>query len=198
VNHRHLLPNEIDLLLDGEVGFGVTPLRAHVDDCAECRARLDEARVVAGALELLPHFVPRTGFADRVMAQVHIVEPWHVAAIATARRFVPESRPLRIVALAGACTASAVISAGAVWLAFSADLGFTSASFVAGRARGALVETAVRIFETAFGSGAADAVRSSGMMAVVAGAVALAAAVGAAAFGFRALATASASRQHGS
>jgi hypothetical protein len=196
VQHRHLLPNEIDLLLDGEVGFGVAPLRAHVDDCAECRARLDEARMVADALELLPHFVPRSGFADRVMAQVHVVEPWHVAALATARRFVPESRPLRALALAGAGMASVVISASAVWLAFSADLGFKSASFIASRARGALVDAAGRVFETAFGSGAADAVRTNGTVALAVGAVALVAAVGAAAFGFRALATAS--RQHGS
>jgi len=26
MNHRHLLPDEIDLLLDDEVGFGVNPL----------------------------------------------------------------------------------------------------------------------------------------------------------------------------
>ena len=34
MNHRHLLPDEIDLLLDDEVGFGVAPLKAHVRDCA--------------------------------------------------------------------------------------------------------------------------------------------------------------------
>ena len=39
VNHRHLLPNEIDLLVDGEAGFGVAPLRAHVAECDECRAQ---------------------------------------------------------------------------------------------------------------------------------------------------------------
>jgi hypothetical protein len=51
MQERHLLPNEIDLLLDGEVGFGVSPLRAHVDDCATCRSRLADARVVVEALE---------------------------------------------------------------------------------------------------------------------------------------------------
>jgi hypothetical protein len=196
MQHRHLLPNELDLLLDGEVGFGVAPLRAHVDDCAECRARLDEARVVSDALELLPHFVPRAGFSDRVMAQVHVVEPWHVAALTTARRFVPESRPLRVVALGGAVLASATISASAAWLAFGTDLGFTSASFITGRARGTLVHAAQRAVETAFGSAAVDAVRANGSLALVAGAAALMVAVGAAAFGFRALATAS--RQRGS
>ena len=54
MNHRHLLPDEIDLLLDDEVGFGVAPLKAHIRDCAECRAKLDEAQLVVDALEDSP------------------------------------------------------------------------------------------------------------------------------------------------
>ena len=196
MQHRHLLSNEIDLLLDGEAGFGVAPLRSHVDDCAECRARLDEARLVADALERLPHFAPRTGFSDRVMSQVQVVEPWHVAALDTARRFVPESRPLRALAVAGAGVASVAISGSAVWIAFSADLSFQSASFVADRVRAALVSGVAQALETTLGSGAADAIRSSGSLALVGGALALVAAVGASAFGFRAIA--SAARQRGS
>lgn len=196
MQHRHLLPNEIDLLVDGEVGFGVAPLRAHVDECAECHARLDEARVVADALERLPHFTPHLGFADRVMSQVQVVEPWHVAVLDTARRFVPASRPLRVLALAGAGMASLTISASAVWIAFRTDLTFQSASFVAGRLREALVGAGAQAVEAALGSGAAEAVRSSGSAALAGGAFALVASVGAAAFGFRALATAA--RQRGS
>lgn len=196
MQHRHLLSNEIDLLLDGEAGFGVAPLRAHVDGCDDCRARLDEARVVADALERLPHFAPRTGFSDRVLSQVHIVEPWHVAALDTAQRFVPDSRPLRMLALAGVGVSSIAISASAVWIALSANVTFGSATVVAGRVRGAIVHGARLAVESAFGSGAADALRADGSVAAVAGAVALLAAVGAAAFGFRALA--SASRRRGS
>ena len=81
MQHRHLLPNEIDLLLDGEVGFGVAPLRAHVDDCASCRGRLAEARVVSDALDNLPRFAPAPAFTNRVMAHVQVVEPWHVALL---------------------------------------------------------------------------------------------------------------------
>ena len=196
MQHRHLLSNEIDLLLDGEAGFGVAPLRAHVDDCAECRAQLDEARVVADALERLPHFAPHTGFADRVLTHVQVVEPWHVAALETARRFVPESRPLRVLVIAGAAVSSVVVSASAVWIAISAELTFGSASLVTGRVRAALIDGAGLVLEAALGSGAADAVRSNGSMALAAGVVALVASVGAAAFGFRALATAA--RQRGS
>ena len=68
MNHRHLLPDEIDLLLDDdEVGFGVAPLKAHIRDCADCRARVDEARFVVEALEDIPHFAPSHRFADRVL-----------------------------------------------------------------------------------------------------------------------------------
>jgi hypothetical protein len=196
VQHRHLLPNEIDLLLDGDAGFGAAPLHAHVDECADCRTRLDEARVVADALERLPHFAPRTGFTDRVLSQVQIVEPWHVAALGTARRFVPESRPLRVLALAGAGLASVTLSASAVWIALSANLTFGSATVLAGRAREALVGSVQTGLATVFGEGAAAAMRTNGSVTLAVAAVASVVAVGAAAFGFRALATVS--RQRGS
>ena len=76
MQQRHLLPNELDLLLDGEVGFGVAPLRVHAADCPACRARLADARVVVDALEGLPHFAPTARFTDQVMAQVQVIEPW--------------------------------------------------------------------------------------------------------------------------
>jgi len=196
VQHRHLLSNEIDLLLDGEAGFGVAPLRAHVDECADCQARLDEARLVANALECLPHLAPRTGFADRVLSRVHIVEPWHVAVLNSARRFVPESRPLRAVALATVGLTSVAISASAVWIALSANLTVGSATVVTGRLRTALVALVQQGLEAVLGASAAQALQASGSVAMAAAGVALLAAVGAAAFGFGALA--SASRQRGS
>ncbi len=196
MQHRHLLSNEIDLLLDGEAGFGVAPLRAHVDACADCHTRLEEARVVADALERLPHFAPRAGFADRVLTNVQIVEPWHVAALDSARRFVPESRPLRVLALASASVASVAISAGAVWIAWSANLTLGSATVVTGQMRTAMIAGVQQGLASLFGASGAEALRANGTVAVAAAGVALLAAVGAAAFAFRALA--SASRQRGS
>ena len=195
MQHRHLLSNEIDLLLDGEAGFGVAPLRAHVDACADCRARLDEARLVANALECLPHLAPRTGFADRVLSRVQIVEPWHVAALNSVQRFVPDSRPLRVVALATVGLTTLAISAGAVWIALSANLTVGSATVVTGRMRTALVALAEQGLEAVLGASAAQALEANGSLAMAAAAVAVLAAVGAAAFGFRALV--SASRQRG-
>ena len=122
MNHRHLLPQELDLLVDGDVGFGVTPLRAHVESCDDCRGRLDELRAVAARLDALPHFVPRHGFADRVMSQVQVIEPWHVALTEQARAFVPQSTAVRVLAAVGAGLVATTISGSALWLAFRADL----------------------------------------------------------------------------
>jgi hypothetical protein len=119
---RHLLPPEIDLLVDGDVGFGVAPLRAHVAECGECRARVDELRAVADSLDELPRFTPRVGFADRIQGEIQIVEPWHVALTETVRRMIPESAPMRALAAVGAGVAGITISGRAVWLAFRVDL----------------------------------------------------------------------------
>ena len=122
MNHRHLLPEEIDLLLDDEAGFGVAPLSAHVRRCAECRAELEEARSVLSALDQLPHLAPSPLFTDRVMQQVVVFEPWHVAAVDTARRFVPRSRPARALALTGGLSAAALLTIVAVWLVARLDI----------------------------------------------------------------------------
>jgi hypothetical protein len=191
MQHRHLLPNEIDLLLDGEVGFGVAPLRAHIDGCEDCRARLARSRKIVDELEDLDHFAPSVRFADRVMAQVQIVEPWHVAALDTARRFVPQSAPMRTVMAATASAAALALTSGAVWLALHADLTLYSLNLAAGRARTVLMDSAASIIGTAFGQGGLDTLRSSGLRGLALGAGVMAVAVGGAAFGLRALASSS-------
>lgn len=189
MNHRHLLPNEIDLLLDGEVGFGVTPLRAHVDGCEDCQARLARSRKVVDLLEDLPHFTPTPRFADRIMAQVQIIEPWHVAVLDAARRFVPRSAPMRTVMTATASAVAIALTSGGVWLALHTDLALYSFNLAAARARGALMDGAASVISTAFGASGLDALRSSGVRGVAVGAGVMALAVGGAALGLRALAS---------
>jgi hypothetical protein len=191
MQHRHLLPNEIDLLLDGEVGFGVAPLRAHVDGCEDCQARLERSRKIVDVLEDLEHFAPSVRFADRVMAQVQIVEPWHVAALDTARRFVPQSASMRTVMAATASVVALALTSGAVWLALHADLTLYSLNLAAGRARTVLMDSAASIIGTAFGQGGLDALRSSGLRGLALGAGVMVVAVGGATFGLRALASSS-------
>lgn len=62
---RHLLPDEIDQLLDGEVGFGVAPLAAHLKDCPTCQAEFEVGRRWIDAIERLP--LPRRRRCSRIM-----------------------------------------------------------------------------------------------------------------------------------
>lgn len=162
MNHRHLLPNEIDLLLDGEVGFGVAPLRAHARECAQCRAELEEGRRVVEALDRMPRFSPAVGFADRVMAQVQVFEPWHVTVADRARRFVPRSRPARVLVAAMAASVAVVLSVTTLWLAARLDLFVFTMGVAGDYVRGALLGFLGSVVAAAFGGPAAEALRASG------------------------------------
>lgn len=116
MEHRHLLPDEIDLLVDGEEGFGVAPLQAHVERCDACRAELVAQRRLVSRLELLPHHAPDRLFVNAVMSQVRVFEPWHVAALSAVQRLVPQSRPGRILAGASAATMAVCLTMACLWL----------------------------------------------------------------------------------
>jgi hypothetical protein len=194
VNHRHLLPDEIDLLLDGEVGFGVAPLRAHVRQCAECRRELDEARAVVAALDSLPHFSPSPAFSNRVMAQVQVFEPWHVAALDWAKRFVPQSRPARVVAAAGGLSAAFVLSVVSVWLLARFDILVFMTNIGLDRLRSGLVHTADATVSSLLGPAAGAAVRSGDALTVALVATGFLVLIVAAAAGLKAVAALS--RRH--
>lgn len=165
---RHLLPDEIDQLLDGEVGFGVAPLEAHVRECAQCRADLEAGQRVVETVERLPRLSPSPLFAHRVMAQVNVYEPWHVAARDSvdrwAARAVPSSRPLRVVAAAAGLSIAALLSVASVWLAGHLDAVFFFGTLVRTRLRGALLEQLGMLVSTIFGPASVDALRAGGPM----------------------------------
>jgi hypothetical protein len=191
LEHRHLLPDEIDLLLDGEAGFGVQPLQAHVRRCALCRAELEAARAVTAELESLPHFAPSPLFTERVMARVQLFEPTHVAAMDTVRRFVPQSRPARVLAGAAAVSMAAVLSVAAIWLGANADSLFFLADTASERGRSAVAAAFGRLVAGAFGEPALDALSGGGIAGIAVALTALLAVVLVAAFGLRAVAGAS-------
>lgn len=194
MNHRHLLPNEIDLLVDGEVGFGVAPLRAHADECPSCGAALDEARLLVHELESLPHIMPSSLFAERVMSQVQVFEPWHVAALDTARAWVPRSRPMRVLAAAGGLSAGFLMTVLAIFAAARLDLIVLLGEALAQRSRGAAAAAAGDLVAGAFGEPALAALRAAGGMGLVGGLGALLVAVVVAATGLRALSKVASSR----
>jgi hypothetical protein len=153
MNHRHLLPDEIDQLLDGEVGFGVAPLQAHLRECDQCRAAFEEEREVVEALEHLPRLAPSPDFAGQVMAQVQMYEPWHVAARDAAMPWIrplkPRSRPVQLALGGAALSLAALVSVASIWLVAHADAtlffaGLVRTSFVRGLATaGAVVVQAL-------------------------------------------------------
>jgi hypothetical protein len=122
VNHRHLLPNEFDLLLDEESGFGVQPLREHVRGCPDCRAQLSSAKRVASVLAEVPLIAPRYGLADRVMSQVPVFVPWHVSARDTVVEWIPTGRVARLAAAAFVGVAGTMVSGLTLWIATRGDL----------------------------------------------------------------------------
>ena len=167
MNHRHLLPNEIDLLVDGEAGFGVAPLRAHIAECDECRARLDDARIVVDALEALPHFAPDSRLADRVMAQVPVFVPAHVAARDSVFRWLPQAGPARAAAAIIGTSIAGLLTVAMVWLASRGDAVVFATGLFAQRAQALVLGAARDILVAALGESAVSALQAAGTFGVI-------------------------------
>ncbi len=187
---RHLRPDEIDLLLDTEVGFGVQPLRAHVRECASCRAELEQARDFLLVLEDLPHFVPSSDFASRVMSQVQVFEPWHVAARNSVMRFVPDTAPARAAAALAAAASATVVISGSIWAVNRADMGLLLANVGMDEARMAADAAMSDIILAAVGEVGLEAWAAGGPMVVVTAGAGFLLAAGLCMAGLRALTTA--------
>jgi hypothetical protein len=166
VQHRHLLPNEIDLLIDGETGFGVQPLREHVDGCSDCRARLAEAQEVVSALNQVPLMSPRMGLADRVMSQVPVFVPWHVAARDAVRLWMPATPVARVLAAVLVAVVGSVVSGVTLWAATRGDM-LATLSVVAGeQARSGIADAIGNIVVAMFGPQVVGAVQQIGPLGI--------------------------------
>jgi hypothetical protein len=196
MNHRHLLPDEIDLLLDDdEVGFGANPLKAHVRDCADCRAQVDEARFIVDSLEDLPHFAPSHSFANGVMAQVPVFVPWYVSLRQTIGQYVPQSRSARL-ALGGLATAVAsVFTIAILWISTQTDVLVVASGAAGTEVKGFVYDAGHVILSTVFGDQMFAIIQSTGRIGVIAALLGMAAATGGSIAGLRALATASSRRR---
>ena len=195
MNHRHLLPDEIDLLLDDEVGFGVTPLRAHVRECARCRALVDEARVAVDALEAVPHFAPSHLFADRVMAGVPVFIPWHVAARDAAERWLPQAPRTRYIVAGLATSVASLVTLAILWVATQTDALVLATGAAGGELRGVAMDAGQRALAAIFGEQALRLVQGAGPLGIAAALGVLLLATAGSVAGFRALALASSRRR---
>ncbi len=164
MKHRHLLPNEIDLLVDGEAGFGVAPLRAHLDECDECRGRFEEAYFVVQLLEEVPHFAPDARLADRVMSQVPVFVPAHVAARDTVTRWLPQSGTARIAAAVMGTSIAGFLTMAMVWLATRGDTVVFGTELLGNRVRGMVVMAVRDLAVALLGPSALAALDSTGAL----------------------------------
>jgi hypothetical protein len=195
MNHRHLLPDEIDLLLDDEVGFGVNPLKAHTRECASCRAQVEEARFVLDALEDVAHFSPSHSFADKVMAQVPVFVPWHVAARQSALQWLPRSRTARV-AVGGLATAMAsVLTVLILWIATQSDVLQLAGGIAGHRMQNLVMDAGRAVLATVFGDQMYAIIQRTGTLGIAAALLGLLAAAGGSVAGLRALAVASSRRR---
>jgi hypothetical protein len=191
MNHRHLLPDEIDLLLDDEVGFGVAPLKTHLRDCVDCRTRVEEARLSVDLLEDMAHFAPSHTFADRVMSQVPVFVPWHVTAIDTAKQWLPKSRSARIAVAALATSAASMLTVIMLWIGSQADV-VALATGVAGNEVSGLAYSASRgLLSMVFGDQMFGVIQSTGRFGIAASLIGLATAAAGTVAGLNAVASAS-------
>jgi len=154
--------------------------------CTSCGSELDKARELMVALDTLPDFAPSSAFADRVMSQVQVFEPWHVSAADAARRWLPASRSARAIGLATASVLALVVSIGAVWMAVRLDAFLFFFDLAGQRARSAVFDSVGSAIASTFGATAVDALRAGGTTAVI-GITGFLAMVVLAAFGLRAL-----------
>jgi hypothetical protein len=166
VQHRHLLPNEIDLLVDGESGFGVQPLREHLNTCSDCRARLTEAQEVVGVLSSVPLLAPRIGMAERVMTRVPVFVPWHIAARDTIRDWMPETPVARALAAVLVATVGAIVSGLTLFIATRGDLLATLTVAVGEQARTSVTDAFGGLVVTLFGPQVVGAVQQLGPLGI--------------------------------
>jgi predicted anti-sigma-YlaC factor YlaD len=66
---KHLTADDLDAFHSASLNVEA---RQHLEECAECRSLALADRALLGALERLPVFEPKAGFADRVMARVQL------------------------------------------------------------------------------------------------------------------------------
>src|SRR5574337_859325 len=108
----HLSYDDLDALL---AGAPAPEARAHVADCALCRTLLADDAVVIRELGALAVHAPAPGFADRVMSQVPLPDPFAIRALAGAgRRVLARGRSLGLAAAIAVAVLSGV-TASILW-----------------------------------------------------------------------------------
>jgi hypothetical protein len=195
VEHRHLLPEEFENILDGDAGEDTAALRAHVDKCEECRAELARHGELARSLDHLRHHGPAPLFAYRVMSQVQVFEPWHVALRDFVKRLIPRTTAARWVAGVTAVSVALVMTVAGVWAALNSESAWFFAEIGVKRMRAAFLSSIRSVIESAFGRDALNAIEGTGAVGSFVAISIIVAVILIAAVGFRVAAVASRRRR---
>jgi hypothetical protein len=127
----HLSAEELDAVLDGTAD---TSLLRHAEDCAGCAKLLGQHRAVIQALDTLPRFAPSEDFADQVMFQVAVPDPFAMRSIATARRRVLSTARSRALAASVAVALVGTMAASIIWTALNRDVLASTGHWLGGEA----------------------------------------------------------------
>lgn len=195
MEHRHLLPDEFEDILDGELGEASATLRDHLDGCAQCRAELAKRSALTRALDHMPHVGPAPLFAYRVMSQVQVFEPWHVAFRDTVRRLVPRTTAARWAAGVTAVAVASIITIAGIWAALNSESAWLFAEVGVKRGRTAFLSSLRGVLESAFGRDALNAIEGSGAAGSIIAVSVVVGVILVAAIGFRVAAVASRRRR---
>lgn len=158
---QHPAAERLESFVEGVLGAGDrAAVESHLLDCPRCQGAVEDLRSLFAALSRLERFSPSLGFANRVMLQVRIPEPWYAKAGQYLQPLVPKST--RGWAFASALLALPVVAFSAIvfWL--------TSKPYVSGQ--GLIAFTARALWERGsalFDSVATGVVQSDVMLAFV-------------------------------
>ncbi len=195
MEHRHLLPDEFEDILDGDGGNDAPALREHLDTCADCKAELTRRSELSRELEHLPHLGPAPLFSYRVMSQVQVFEPWHVALRDSVRRLVPQTKAARWIAGVTAVMIATVVTMAGIWAALNTESAWLFAEVGVKRIRAGVLGSIKGALETVFGRDALNALEGTGMMGTLVAASIVIGVILVAAIGFRVVALASRRRR---
>jgi hypothetical protein len=112
----HLSPDDVELWLSGTLDAERT---RHLDSCPECFDRAQTEREIVEQIAILPALSPTDGFADRVMAQVTVADPY---ALRSLRRRIFATRRSMAVAAGLALALVGSMAASVAWSLANQDL----------------------------------------------------------------------------
>jgi hypothetical protein len=118
------------------------------------------------ALESLPHFAPDSRLAERVMAQVPVFVPVHVAARDSVFRWIPAAGPARAAAVFLGTTVAGMLTMAMLWLASRGDAVVFATGLFADRVQALVMGTARDIVVALLGESAVAALQAAGTFGV--------------------------------